>query len=198
MAGWWAKCKSTARRVSRNLVDKFSSSMPLLHIISGFIPFMFYNRQAVCEPRVFKWFQDFRAAQTDSLPLVTAGFCWGGKYVFLLASDAQKTPDVGSLVDGGFTAHPSNLVMPTDAGNVNLPVSVVIGDVDVLMPMDKVELMKRILKEKEDEHEVVVIPGAKHGFAIRASEDDETAVQQGLQAEEQAVSWFNRIFAKAG
>ncbi len=67
------------------------------------------------------------------------------------------------------------------------------------MRIGQVEQTKKILKEKgADMHEVVIIPGAKHGFAVRAKPDDKEAVEQGLKAEEQAVAWFNRWFGKGG
>ena len=71
------------------------------------------------------------------------------------------------------------------------------GDVDIVFSMAQVETTKEILKKKGDMHEVVVIPGAKHGFAVRGAPDDEKAVEQGMQAEEQAVAWFEKWFGKS-
>lgn len=71
------------------------------------------------------------------------------------------------------------------------------GDADIAMPIKQVEQTKKILEEKgRERHEVVIIPGAKHGFAVRARPEDKEAVEQGLKAEEQAVGWFNRWFGK--
>lgn len=174
-------------------------SLPLAHVISGFIPFLFYTRLAVAKPRVYKFFHDLRTNEAASLPLGAAGFCWGGKYVFLLCSDSEKASNGKSLIDCGFAAHPSNLVLPADTQAVSLPLSVAVGDVDVMVPIKQVEQMKKILEEKgRERHEVVVIPGAKHGFAIRAKPDDKEAVEHGLKAEEQAVRWFNRWFGEGG
>ena len=132
------------------------------------------------------------------MPVGAAGFCWGGKYVFLLCSDSEKATNGKSLIDCGFTAHPSNVVIPADAQNVKLPLSVAVGDVDIALSLADVQKTKAILEEKgKDIHEVVIIPGAKHGFAIRAFPNDEKAVAQGLQAEEQAVNWFTKCFKKA-
>ena len=174
------------------------SSLPLARVLSGFIPFIYHNRLAVTKPRVYKFFHELRANEAAALPVGAAGFCWGGKYVFLLCSDSEKAANGKSLVDCGFTAHPSNLVIPADANAVTLPLSVCVGDVDMAMPIGQVEQTKKILEEKgNDSHEVVVVPGAKHGFAVRAKPDDEKAVAQGVRAEEQAVGWFNKWFGKA-
>lgn len=173
--------------------------MPMLHVIAGFVPFLYYTRVSVAKPRIYKFFHALRANEAASLPVGAAGFCWGGKHVFLLCSDSEKASSGKSLIDCGFTAHPSNIVVPDEVQAVSLPLSVSIGDVDLAMPLKQVEQTKKILEEKGKEtHEVVVIPGAKHGFAVRAPPDDKSAVEQGVKAEDQAVAWFNRWFAVEG
>ena len=147
---------------------------------------------------MYKFFHDLRTNEAASLPVSTCGFCWGGKFVFLLCSDSEKATNGKSLVDCGFTAHPSNLVIPADAQAVTLPLSVAVGDVDFVFPIAQVQQAKGILEEKgKDKHQVVIIPGAKHGFAIRAHPDNEKGVEQGKQAEEQAVDWLTKFFGNA-
>lgn len=151
----------------------------------------------MAKPRIDKFFRDLQADNTNGLPVGVAGYCWGGKHVFLLCSDSEKSASGKSLVNCGFTAHPSNLVIPADAQGVNLPLSVMVGDIDIALPLAKVQTTKEILEEKgKGKHEVVIIPGAVHGFAIRARPNDEKAVEQGVRAEEQAVNWFLKWFAK--
>ena len=168
--------------------------MPFAHTLTGFIPFMFYNRLSVARPKVYAFFHALRTAEGADLPVGCAGFCWGGKYVFLLCSDSEKAANGKSLVDFGFTAHPSNLVIPQDADPVTKPLSVAVGDSDMVFSLQQVEKTKEILRKKGDMHEVVIIPGAKHGFAVRGAPDDEKAVEQGMQAEDQAVAWFEKWF----
>ncbi|KAI4166325.1 MAG: hypothetical protein LQ342_000215 [Letrouitia transgressa] len=165
----------------------------VLRAIAHFAPFLFFTRLSIAQPRVYKFFHDLRTNEGASLPIGTAGFCWGGKFSFLLASDSEKAANGKSLVDCSFTAHPSNLVIPNDAQNVSLPLSVAVGDVDVVMHLSQVQEVKGILEEKgKDKHEVNIIPGAKHGFAVRAPMNDEKAVQQGKEAETQAINWFKK------
>ena len=172
-------------------------SLPILHAASSFIPFLFFNRLSVSKPRIYKFFHEVRANEASSLPVGAAGYCWGGKHVFLLCSDSEKAANGKSLIDYGFTAHPSNIVVPADAQAVTLPLSISIGDVDIAMRLPQAEQVKRILEEKgKDKHEVVIIPGAQHGFAVRAHPDDEKAVEQGKQAEDQAVNWFTKWAGK--
>jgi dienelactone hydrolase len=44
-------------------------------------------------------------------------------------------------------------------------------------------------------YEVVVYPGAKHGFAVRGDRADPMQREKGEQSEDQAVKWFRRWFA---
>ena len=173
--------------------------MPLIRAVAGFVPFLFWNRIGVARPRVYRFAHALRQDEKfSSLPIGAAGYCWGGKYVFLLCSDTEKASNNKSLIDCGFTAHPSNLSIPADAEPVTIPLSVSVGDIDIGLPIAAVQQTKKILEGKvQDKHEVVIIPGAKHGFAIKAHPGDEKAVEQGKQAEEQAVNWFIKWFRKA-
>ena len=52
---------------------------------------------------------------------------------------------------------------------------------------------KEILDKKEssdERYEVAVLPGAKHGFAVRGHPDDVKEKEQAQVAEDQAVRWF--------
>jgi len=181
---------------SVELTRRMNFSVPFVYAASGFIPFLIRTRLSVAKPGVYAFFHALRTAQGADLPVGCAGFCWGGKYVFELCSDSEKAANGKSLVDCGFTAHPSNLVIPQDPDAVTKPLSVAVGDVDVVFPLHRVERTKEILRKKGDVHEVVVIPGAKHGFAVRGAPDDEKAMEQGMQAEDQAVAWFDKWFGK--
>jgi dienelactone hydrolase len=159
---------------------------------------MIRNRVAVATPVVLNFFKALKENEAADLPVGTAGYCWGGKYVFMLCGDSEKASNGKSLVDCGFTAHPSNLVIPADAEPIKLPLSVAIGDKDFALKNELVNQMQGIFeKKKEVETEVVVIPGAPHGFAVRCSPTDEKAVEQAEQAFEQAVAWFDKFLVKA-
>ena len=164
------------------------------------VPFLYLNRIAATRPRVFKFFNDLRASQEGMrLPIGAAGFCWGGLYTVLLCHGAEKV-NGKTLVDFGYTAHPSNLTMPGDMEGVELPLSIIIGDKDFVMPAPQVEQAQRILNKKDQsgKYEVTVIPGARHGFATRGDLKNEPEEQQAKQAEEQAVAFFSKWISKAG
>ena len=106
------------------------------------------------------------------------------------------------LMDAGFTAHPSNLVIPGEIEKVRRPVAIGIGDKDVVLPMAGVEKIKKIFESIQDvETEVKIYPGAGHGFAVRADlapQEGSEAVKNATDSEEQAIAWFKRSFEKAG
>ncbi|MCJ1471223.1 hypothetical protein MMC07_009871 [Pseudocyphellaria aurata] len=172
--------------------------LPMMQLVSAMIPFTFFTRLSVTQPRVYRFFRDLQDQNATLLPVGAAGFCWGGKFVFLLCNSLEKAANGRNLIDCGFTAHPSNLVNPADANAVTSPLSVIVGDKDMIMSLKEAEQVKGILQSKgKDTHEMVIVPGATHGFATRARPNDNVAVQQGMQATEQAVRWFKKWLVKS-
>lgn len=83
--------------------------------------------------------------------------------------------------------------MPDDIEKVQVPLFISIGDVDVGMKLEKVNEAKTILDEKKDGgHEVHVLPGAMHGFAIRANPADPRQQECCDLAEKQAIDFFTK------
>jgi dienelactone hydrolase len=174
------------------------------------IPWAFKNRAAVCKPRIFNFFKALRTSPppfpTNRLKIGAAGFCWDGYYTIQLAHDTPSSrvqPSQSSssssvlepLIDCAFTAHPSMVSMPKDIEAVTLPLSVAVGNEDQYMKDPLVLQMKEILEvKKRGDHEVVIMPGAKHGFAVRVDPKDELQMEYAEKAEVQAIEWFGRWF----
>jgi dienelactone hydrolase len=173
------------------------------------IPWIIRNRPAVAKPRIFSFFQALRTSpppfSTPSLKIGAAGFCWGGKYTILLAANTPSSrvvrhesqassPALQPLIDCGFTAHPSMVNVPQEIEAVTVPLSVAIGDEDMAMKRPLIQQMKEILEKKKDDHEVVILPGAKHGFAVRTEPEDKLQLEYADKAEQQAINWFSRWF----
>lgn len=184
----------------------------ILKIASIAVPWLFNTRRSVCKPRILNFFQALRTSPppfpTTSLKIGAAGFCWGGYYTVQLAQDTPSTRvkrhedqttsqnALDPLIDCGFTAHPSFLSVPEDLEKVKLPLSVAIGDEDMAMKKEHIGVMKEVLEVKNrGDHEVVILPGAKHGFAVRTDPTDELQNKYAEQAEEQAISWFSKWLA---
>lgn len=166
------------------------------------IPFFLQNCGAIAKSRIFNFFTALRTApppfKTAALKIGVAGFCWGGKYAALLAHDAASTRvsvngQLQPLIDCAFTAHPSLLSMPGDIEKVQRPLSVAVGDQDMALSAKGLSLMRKIL-EGRVEHELVVLDGAKHGFAVRTDPTDELQNKYAVVAEKQAIEWFERWF----
>jgi dienelactone hydrolase len=175
-------------------------------------PWMWKCGITTTNPRVVSFVQAVRTSpppfQTNDLKVAAAGFCWGGKHTVLLAQDnpasrvrrhesQEKSHEPEPLLDCAFTAHPSLLDVPTDIDALTIPTSVAIGDNDMAMKLPLVQQMEQIMKAKKDgTHEVVVMPGAKHGFAVRCHPDDKYEMECAEKAEVQAIGWFDRWCAK--
>ena len=119
----------------------------------------------------------------------------------LLCADPEKAANGKSLIDAGFTAHPSMLDVPTDIEAVKLPESISVGDVDFGLPMAGVKQIQEIFGKKnqteEGRYEIVVLEGAKHGFAVRGDPNVKKEMEQGIIAEDQAVNWFKKWLEKS-
>ncbi|KAF5668283.1 dienelactone hydrolase family [Fusarium denticulatum] len=123
-------------------------------------------------------------------------FCWGGKPVSTLAYPESITENGMSLVDAVLTGHPSGMSLPEDAEPIIMPVSVAIGDRDIVTSMSQVNVMKEAWKDLDTPTEVVVYPGAGHGFCVRVDEKNEKLFQQSKEAEKQAPDWFATHFGQ--
>ena len=173
-------------------------------ILAEFIPFAWKCRETVAKPRIFNFFKalrqsspppEFDPGSENSFKLGAVGFCWGGRYAILMARDTPSTLNDGNklstLIDCAFTAHPSLVRIPSDVENVRVPLGVAAGDGDEWMGAKKTKEMTQILEE-QGRHEVVIYPGAVHGFAVRGDPRDPKQSEYALQAEDQAVRWFQK------
>ncbi|KAH7024627.1 Alpha/Beta hydrolase protein [Microdochium trichocladiopsis] len=187
--------------------DTFWKPWYIARMVPSIISFMWFCRPAVRKGLVYEFAQKLRSSpapyQTNGKPLRigAAGFCWGGKFGVWLAQDepASRLAEAQPLVDCVFTAHPSFLSVPADIEAVTLPLSVAVGEDDMALPADKIQQMKKMLEAKpgaEGRYEVNIIPGAKHGFAVRSHPNDAHEMECALRAEDQAIAWFDKWLAR--
>ncbi|KAF4944282.1 hypothetical protein FSARC_14715 [Fusarium sarcochroum] len=117
----------------------------------------------------------------------------GGRPVLTLTHSDFNTVDGKALVDAVFTGHPSGLALPDDAEKVTKPVAVAIGDKDQVTSMSQVNIMKNVWQRLGDiPTEVIVYPGAGHGFCVRVDPNNKNQFRQSKEAEEQALRWFDK------
>jgi len=145
-------------------------------------------------PKVASFIAAVRSAEGADQHIGAAGFCWGGRHAVLLAHGENAT-NRKPLVDAVFTGHPSQLDIPVEIEKVKQPLSIAVGDKDNVVGPAQVNRIKTILAEKKEiKSDVVVYPGAGHGFCVRADPLNKNVIQQAMDAEDQAIKWFEQQF----
>jgi carboxymethylenebutenolidase len=102
----------------------------------------------------------------NTAKLGVTGFCWGGRIVWLYAAHNPKL-DAGVAWYGRLVGQPSELQPkhPIDvAAQLKAPVLGLYAEKDSGIPLDSVEKMRAALKAANSKSEIVVYPGAQHGF----------------------------------
>ncbi|KAI1332898.1 Alpha/Beta hydrolase protein [Xylariaceae sp. FL0255] len=153
---------------------------------------------------------EFADAVGNGGGIYAVGYCFGGRYVLLLASErtesqtgwtgAQKPADEeageaqgpkrkGPSIKAGALAH-ATLVSPSDFENLKVPVSLVCVENDPVFP-DEVRMFgEDILSKNGVEHEVQVYPGVPHGFAVVGEYESTTVKEAQITAHEQLLKWL--------
>lgn len=88
---------------------------------------MYRHRAAVSRPVIDRFFTTLRAENAKA-KIGAAGFCWGGRYVVLLTH-----ADAPVQIDCAVACHPSMLSVPSDIQKVTKPLSVQLGDKDMMV-----------------------------------------------------------------
>ncbi len=128
---------------------------------------------------------EFADAVANGGGVYAVGYCFGGRYVLLLAAErpshpqtqgmptpwstrkpadeeASKPDMVGPLIKVGVVAH-ATLVSPSDFNGLKSPVSLVCVESDPLFPDEVRTVGEDYLTKNNVEHEVQVYPGVPHG-----------------------------------
>ncbi|KAI3333185.1 Alpha/Beta hydrolase protein [Ustulina deusta] len=154
---------------------------------------------------------EFADAVGNGGGIYAVGYCFGGRYVLLLAGErpisqrswtgAQKQPDEeagegqglakkGPFIKAGALAH-ATLVSPEDFRGLKSPVSLVCVESDPMFP-DEVRIAGEDAMSKSNlEHEVQVYPGVPHGFAVVGDYVDSNIKEAQVIAYEQMLKWLN-------
>lgn len=110
--------------------------------------------------------------RADAGRLGITGFCWGGRFVWVYAAHSPAVRAgvawYGRLVGAGpgvFGRIAEGRSYPVDvAGRLHAPVLGLHGEKDMAIPLATVEQMRSALAAAGDRSELVVYPGAQHGF----------------------------------
>ncbi|RKL36643.1 hypothetical protein BFJ72_g8192 [Fusarium proliferatum] len=164
----------------------------LLKAVFVMVPFTIRNKPQKRYPGIRQFMDDLRCNEAVDLKVGVVGFCWGAYGITHLAH-GEVAANGKTIIDAAFTAHPSEIEVFKDIEPVKLPYSLAIGDVDFALPLKEVHKAAEILEAKRDiDTEVVVIPHAKHGFAVRGNPNNKEEKEMADQAEDQVVRWFTK------
>lgn len=102
----------------------------------------------------------------NTAKLGITGFCWGGRVVWLYAAHNPQLK-AGVAWYGRLVGAPSDLTPkhPIDlAASLKAPVLGLYGEKDGGIPLDTVDKMKAAMKAAAKKGDILVYPGAQHGF----------------------------------
>ncbi|KAK3325244.1 Alpha/Beta hydrolase protein [Apodospora peruviana] len=157
---------------------------------------------------------EFADAISTGDGIYAVGYCFGGKYILLLAAEravkpeggggmpwsaksetgggaaeAQNPKTEGPYIRAGALAH-ATLVSKTDFEGLKVPVSVVSVEDDPMFPDDVRKFGEDYMVNHNVEHEVQVYPGVPHGFAVVGEYDDENFKSAQAAAFDQMLKWI--------
>ncbi|POR39194.1 Protein AIM2 [Tolypocladium paradoxum] len=131
--------------------------------------------------------------------IYAVGYCVGGRFVLLLAKEAQGQQQGGDEESGmvkkgpyikaGAVAHAAS-VIPDDFKNLKVPLSLVCVEDDPLFPNAVRSAGEDAMSDANLEHEVQVYPGVPHGFAVVGAYPDRSISDAQATAYEQMLKWI--------
>ncbi len=107
-----------------------------------------------------------RAREVDGGRIGVVGYCLGGFIAFLAACRTDVATAV-CYYGGGIVNRRDGLKLEpliTEADNIKVPVLCFFGEKDASIPQSEVDAIRQRLARQPRSHEVVVYPGAEHGF----------------------------------
>ena len=115
-----------------------------------------------------------RAMDNASGRVAGLGICFGGPFCLLAAAD--------KLIDGVVTWHGSRMHNWVDrADEMTCPMRLHFGGDDPFVPMDQVNVVRDALGHR-DGVDIVIHPGASHGFSHGGPAYQEAAASAGMEA----------------
>lgn len=147
--------------------------------------------------------EEFADAVANGGGVYGVGYCFGAKYILILAGErpdteawgqAAKDEEQGMTKSGpqlkaGVIAHGTDITL-ADLEAIKVPVSMVCVENDQLFPDEIREQGDRALDKAGIDHEVKVYPGVPHGFAVLGDYEEEKIKTSQTQAFEQMLGWL--------
>ncbi|KAF3957569.1 hypothetical protein CMV_017428 [Castanea mollissima] len=113
-----------------------------------------------------------------------AGFCWGGKVVVKLASSTD--------IQAAVVLHPGKIT-EDEIDDVKVPIAILGAEIDHTSPPEQLkEFGKKLSEKSEFDSFVKIFPGVAHGWSVRYSLEDESAVKSAEEAQLDMLNWFTK------
>lgn len=143
------------------------------------------------------WAKD--SGEGDTARLAITGFCWGGRFVWLYSAH-NRALNAGAAWYGRLAAVGPGVMSdigkgrtyPLDiADQLHAPVIGLYGEKDMSIPLETVDEMREKLKSANDPSEIIMYPGANHGFQAdyRAALYHKEAADDGWR---RMLEWFEK------
>lgn len=147
--------------------------------------------------------EEFADAVANGGGIYGVGYCFGAKYILILAgdnadpltADPPKDEEQGAakkepILKAGAVAH-GTMVTQEDLAGVKAPVYIAAVKDDPLFPEDEVLTPgRRAMETNKVEYEVQVFEGVPHGFAVLGDYDDPKIKASQTQAYGQMLGWI--------
>jgi carboxymethylenebutenolidase len=133
-----------------------------------------------------------KSDHADIKKFAIAGFCWGGRIVWLYSAYSPKVK-AGAAWYGPLVGQPTDLKPknPVDiAMDLKAPVLGLYGGKDQNIKLEHVEQMRAALKAANKKSEVIVYPDAEHGF--NADYRPSYNAADAKAAWDQMIAWFTK------
>lgn len=126
--------------------------------------------------------------EVDAARIAVVGYCFGGMAAI---ESALMAADIKGVV----TFHAA-LVFPTlsaDAANIKVPLLIHHGDADKFVPEKDVKALKTQLDKAKVKYQLVVHPGATHGFTLKSNVGHEEHFGMKYDARADLASWASML-----
>lgn len=162
-------------------------------------PWLGKHSEAVVTPLINTFFKGVKAEgcvfqrgeglTENSGKVGTVGFCWGGRYSFLVAGAEP-------LVDVAIAMHPSFL-SEADVKAVTTPAAILWGDRDEILSAAQLDDFEKILRTDLGDAKVLIkrYKDTVHGFTVRGDLTDDRQRKTKEESNEEAIKFTKKAFA---
>ncbi|WWD22534.1 hypothetical protein CI109_107027 [Kwoniella shandongensis] len=152
-------------------------------------PWLIKHREAVSRPLIENFVAGVRADPSTG-KIAAVGYCWGGRYVALLAHD-----DSPARIDVGVSTHPSFMVADDLKPITKVPIAIYKGGKDAMVTDDGLKEFEGILREQlGDKVETKIYPKGVHGFAVRGDMEDPTEKAEKEEVTKDSLDFIAKYF----